>query len=205
MIFKRRDKVSYMIQFKEMFIPKKGWRRAIEYFAHRIKRLPDTPHKITLGLTCGIFTSFLPIFGFHFFIAGLLAYLFKGNILASIFGTFFGNPLTFPIIATLSVNFGQFILGQNLSDFQSLFDNSVKVFDAIWLGLKAIFGVGVSDWGLVIEFGSEIFFPYLIGGIFLGSSTAAFSYFILHPILVAYQKSRRKKKLKKMKINRQFK
>jgi hypothetical protein len=110
MIFKRRDKVSFIKQFKEIFMPKKGWRRALEYFVYRIKRLPDTSHKIALGLICGIFTSFLPLFGGHFFTAALLAYLFKGNIIASIFGTFFGNPLTFPIIATCSVNFGQFIL-----------------------------------------------------------------------------------------------
>ena len=32
----------------------------------------------------------------------------RANVLASILGTFFGNPITFPFIAAISVRFGNF-------------------------------------------------------------------------------------------------
>ena len=202
MIFKRREKVSYFVQFKESFLPRTGWKRAIEYFAIRIKRLPDSPHKIALGLTCGIFACFLPIFGFHFLIAAILAYLVNGNIVAAIFGTFFGNPVTFPLIASFSINLGQRLLGQELIDVESLLEKCVKFFDALWRGFKAIFGYGKSDWKLVFDFASEIFFPYLVGGFLLGFVTALTSYVVLRPMILAYQLRRRNRKLRKLKMKR---
>ena len=30
---------------------------------HRVRRLPDTPHRIALGFACGVFVSFTPFFG----------------------------------------------------------------------------------------------------------------------------------------------
>ena len=98
MVFKRRDKRSWLSLTRDAVYPKKGWRRAIEYVGIRIKRLPDTPHKIALGFACGVFVSFSPLFGLHFLYAGLIALILRGNILAAFLGTFAGNPLTFPII-----------------------------------------------------------------------------------------------------------
>ena len=94
MIFKRRDKRLTLSRFKDFFIPRKGWRRAVDYIIYRVKRLPDTPHKIAIGLAIGVFCSFTPFFGLHIFLAALLAYLCKGNIVAALLGTFFGNPIT---------------------------------------------------------------------------------------------------------------
>ena len=61
----------------------------------------------------GIFVCYTPFYGFHFVLAGVLAYLMRGNILAALLATFYGNPLTFPIIATVSVELGSWMLGLN--------------------------------------------------------------------------------------------
>ena len=110
MVFKRKKKLTIFKNLKSLFFPERGWRRAIEYISHRIRRLPDTPHRIALGLSFGVLASFSPLFGFHFLLGAFLAYLFSANVFASILGTFFGNPITFPFIAAISVRTGSFVL-----------------------------------------------------------------------------------------------
>ena len=93
---------------------------AIEYLGHRVRRLPDTPHRIALGFACGVFASFTPFFGLHFVLAAVLAGLLRGNIVAALIGTVAGNPLTFPLIASVSLGLGRRILGYGASgrDFE---------------------------------------------------------------------------------------
>ena len=85
----------------EFFYPRGGWYRAAQYVRHRLRRLPDQPQRIARGIWAGVFASFTPFYGLHFLSAFLIAKVMRGNILAAILGTFFGNPITFPIIAAL--------------------------------------------------------------------------------------------------------
>ena len=111
MVFKRRNPRSWLQFLADGFYPKGGWSRAVSYVVHRLRRLPDAPHKIARGIAVGVFVSFTPFFGFHFVFAAVFAFLLQGNILASLLATFVGNPLTFPIIATVSLELGNWMLG----------------------------------------------------------------------------------------------
>ena len=199
MIFKRRDKRLTLSRFKDFIIPRKGWRRAVDYIIHRVKRLPDTPHKIAIGLAIGVFCSFTPFFGLHIFLAALLAYLCKGNIVAALLGTFFGNPITWPFIAAFSVKLGQMILGHPTQNFEASLEQILEAVNAFMRGLISLFGYGKSDWMLVYDFMKELFFPYLIGGFILGLIIALISYFIFRPIIYAYKVAKAKKKSKELK------
>ena len=86
-MFKRRTPLSYLQWFKEGVYPRSGWRRVLNYTSYRLKRLPDTPHRISLGFACGAFASFSPLFGLHFFLAAFLAIILRGNVLSSLMGT----------------------------------------------------------------------------------------------------------------------
>ena len=94
-MFKRRDKRPALKVVVDVLYPKGGWSRAFQYIKVRLKRLPDPPEKVARGIWAGVFTTFTPLYGFHFFIAILIARVFQGNILAALLGTFFGNPLTY--------------------------------------------------------------------------------------------------------------
>jgi len=201
MIFKRRDKRLTFGRLKELLLPKKGWRRALDYFIHRVKRIPDTPHKIAIGIATGVFCSFTPFFGLHFFLAAFVAYIFKGNIVAALFGTFFGNPVTWPFIASFSVKLGQIILGYPVTNFETFLDHFVEASDATIQGVKSLFGYGESDWALLYGFFRELFLPYFIGGFVLGLIAALFTYFVFRPIIYAYKVTRKKKKYKKFNKN----
>ena len=110
--------------------PRKGWRRGYLYLGKRVQRLPDSPHRIALGFACGVMASFTPFFGFHFVIAAALAFITRGNILASAIGTFVGNPLTFPFIAGTAMYLGHRITGIGLEFQNHIFTclNSSAVF-----------------------------------------------------------------------------
>ena len=198
MIFKRRDKRLTFVRLREIMLPKKGLSRAAGYFIHRVKRLPDTPHKIAIGIATGVFCSFTPFFGLHFFLAAFMTYLFKGNMVAALLGTFFGNPITWPFIASFSVKLGQIMLGQTVTNFETFWEQFIAASDAIINGFKAFVGSGESDWNLVYNFLSEIFIPYFLGGFVLGVISASLSYFIFRPIIYAYKVTRNKKKFKKV-------
>lgn len=116
MLFGRRDKPDIAERIRVFFWPRRGWVRSSRYVLKRILRLSGTPHAIALGVGAGVFASFTPLIGFHFILAGLVAWMIGGNLIASAFGTFVGNPFTFPFIWASTFTLGNKILGVNSSN-----------------------------------------------------------------------------------------
>ncbi len=193
MIFKRRDPKPTLRAMAEFLWPRGGWARAFHYVKHRMRRLPDSPERIARGVWAGVFITFTPLFGMHFIAAALLARVMKGNILASLMGTFVGNPVTFVFIALSSLKTGHLILGTELEDGE-LRALSHKFGDAgsdLWHNFISIFTEAQMDWSGLTIFSREVFYPYLIGGIVPGVICATTAYYLAVPLLYAYQKRRR--------------
>ena len=110
MVFKRRTPRTWLQVIAEGFWPRGGWNRAVYYVVHRLRRLPDPPHRIARGIAAGVFVCFTPFFGFHFFLATLLAIIMQGNIFAALMATFVGNPLTFPFWIWIANRVGHKVL-----------------------------------------------------------------------------------------------
>jgi uncharacterized protein (DUF2062 family) len=186
----------------ELIWPRGGWGRAAQYVKHRVRRLPDTPEKISRGIWAGVFTSFTPFYGLHFIIAGFLAMVMRGNILASLMATFFGNPLTYIPIAYSALVTGHWLLGTrldlallegprdpNLCSIGCQFNNAGS---DLLHNFKAIFTDERAHWSGLLDFNSEVFYPYLVGGIIPGIIVATIAYAVCVPVIRAYQNSRRK-------------
>jgi len=170
MIFKRRDKPPFRDRLREFVYPRKGMWRGLDYIRKRLHRLPDSPHRIALGFACGAFASFTPFFGFHIILAAGLGWLARGNVLAAVFGTIVGNPISFPFIAAASLETGWWILGTSGGSTGS--DFSV---------------------GWLLDNIEQIFLPYLVGGVLPGLLAGVISYWTIGPIVAAYQKRRRRR------------
>lgn len=201
MVFKRRDKPPLLSRLREWFYPRRGYRRGIEYLGHRVRRLPDTPHRIALGFACGAFVSFTPLFGFHLFIGAGLAWALRGNIFASVIGTLVGNPLTTPIIAALSLTLGRRILGHGVSgrDFGRIAEAFSQAAVGIWESTLSLFGFGHAQWGKLNLFFYDMVWPYLVGGLLPGIVTAIACYYLVRPLVAAYQARRRVTMLRRAK------
>jgi uncharacterized protein (DUF2062 family) len=173
MIFKRRDRLPFWVRVKGLFAPKKGWRRGFQYIGRRVQRLPDTPHNIALGFAFGAFASFTPLFTMHIALAMALSWIFRSNLIAAAFGTVVGNPFTFPFIAAGALRIGNWMLRKE--------DGVEEVGHLTLAYVREHF----------LDFFLSIFLPYLVGGIIPGIICAAVCYYLLRPVVAAYQKRRR--------------
>ena len=191
-MFRRRDPRSYSRIAREAFWPRGGWARAASYVKHRLRRLPDPPRRVARGVAAGVLASFTPLFGFHFLVAAVLAKLARGNILASLLGTFFGNPLTFPFIAWSSLEFGHFLLGRTMGEraHGSIWDAFTGAWGDLWFNLRAVFTPAEMRWGGLDVFWHDVFVPYAVGGVAPGLVCAVVAYWLMVPIVTAYQKRR---------------
>ena len=202
MVFKRRDRRSIISILIRFFWPKGGWKRAFHYVQYRLRRLPDSSQKISRGIWAGLFTTFTPFYGLHFLTAAIIARLLKGNILAAILATFFGNPLTYVPIGVVSLQTGHFFLGTDYTPPGEGGKSILKKFIDAGADLQQnllAFVKGVdADWSRLEIFYQEVFFPYMIGGIIPGLIMASLGYYLSEPIIRAYQNRRKGFILKKI-------
>ena len=111
-MFRRRQSQSVLARLRSILWPERGFRRLFAYLLQRIARMPGSTMSISIGLACGVSVSMTPFLGFHFALVAFMAYLLRGNILASAIGTVVGNPWTFPFILALDFEIGGLMLGQ---------------------------------------------------------------------------------------------
>lgn len=196
MVFKRRDKRSWGRVMAEGLWPRGGWTRAAHYMKHRLRRLPDAPHRIARGVLAGVFISFTPLFGLHFGGAALLAYIMRGNIIASLMATFVGNPITFPFIAGFSVELGNYLLGHpGVMSPLEIFTDFGQASIEFWNNITSLFNDSTAHWDRLHRFFFRVYLPFLLGGTVLGIFSGVAGYYISLPVILAYQ-NRRKKKLR---------
>ena len=166
-MFRRRTPLTRLNQIRSFIWPERGFRRLFAYFFQRVVRMPGTSVSIAAGLASGVAASFTPFIGLHLLIAALLAILFRGNVLASAIGTFFGNPWTFLFIWVSDYRLGLWLLQQSgygekldVLSFQQLTDVMTTVIKFF------TFSTGV-DWRQLTMSMEQVFLPMAIGGMFL--------------------------------------
>ena len=191
MVFRRRDRRPIWRIIFEFFWPRGGWARAAQYVKHRVRRLPDTPEKIGRGVWAGVFVTFTPFFGLHFIISLLIARLMRGNLVAALLATFFGNPLTYIPIAATSLWFGHWLLGQSPAKI----DLNAEISSA-WLdilhNIRAVFTPEAMQWDGLRAFYDTTFFPFMVGSVIPGIVAATIAYYVVVRLIHVYQNRRRK-------------
>ncbi len=185
MLFKRRDKETALERLRAWAWPRRSWKRSVAYVWRRVTRLAGSPHAIAIGFSVGIMASFTPYMGFHFIVAALLAVLVGGNLLASAFGTFAGNPITFPFIWLATYNFGSLIMGREAAESIDL-----SLPKGFWLSILHNPQMAFQQfWDVVGPF----LVPMTVGGIPLGIVAAVIGYFPIRSTVRSFQDRRRQK------------
>lgn len=174
MLFKRRNKPQFRERMRVAVWPRRTWARSFRYVAKRVLRLSATPHAVAAGFAAGALASITPFVGLHFILAGVLAYVTGGNLLASAFGTVVGNPLTFPFIWAGTYRLGSWILG---------FDGQAP--PPIEIGP----GMFEHSWEALIP----MIKPMLVGAVPIGIIVWFVGYTVVRSLVRTYQEGRRTK------------
>ncbi|MGH6826437.1 DUF2062 domain-containing protein [Methyloceanibacter sp.] len=172
MLFKRRQTESLLERVRIHMWPRRSWGRSSRYVVYRLRRLSATPHAIALGFAAGTFAAVTPFIGTHMVMAALLAWIIGGSIVASVLGTFLGNPLTYPFLWYASYAVGNALLGgkatkKTIDLSHGVFQSS---FEHLWPILK----------------------PMSLGCLPVGIAMATACYFLVRPMVEAYQHRRRR-------------
>jgi len=114
-------------------------KRATLFYFLKLIRVKDSKDKLAVGFACGSMVSFTPFIGFHFLLAIIFAYLFRGNIVASLIGTFVGNPFTFPFIWIFIYKVGNIFFKNDKTfslefTFQGLFNQGYDILIPMLIG-----------------------------------------------------------------------
>jgi len=173
MIFKRREKETLFCKLRNIIWPKMGWKRTVIYYKHRVLRLPHSTQDIALGLASGCVVSWTPTFPFHIMQCYVFCKIFRANFPASLLGTVFGNPWSFPILFMVSYHVG------------NLFLNLTGLDDAVVLlfGETDLF----KEDGVIIE----KYIPTLIGGYIMALLTFPLFYYGFYYMVTAGRASQR--------------
>ena len=129
----------------------------------------------------------------------------RGNILAGLLATFFGNPLTYVPIGIVSLQTGYWLLGMRpRRDVDTgLGRKFASAGEDLWHNFLAIFTDRTSEWTNLMRFYDEVFFPYLVGGLLPGVISATAAYYVSASLVRAYQNRRKKllrAKLEKLQV-----
>ena len=111
-------------------------------------------------------------------------------MLAALLATFVGNPITFPIIAAISMEIGSYLLGVRSLPLPLVLGSFSEAANDLWHNLVAIFTTDTAHWAGLVRFWERVFLPYLVGGLFPGLVAGVASYFLANPVIAAYQKAR---------------
>ena len=194
-MFKRAKPETWAIWARQQIYPKGGIKRAVVYLWHRLRRLPDPPHRVARGVFVGVFANFPPVFfGIQMPVAALRAWALRGNGLAAVLGTLLSNPITTPIIALVSLHLGHWMLGTSDSvSVNGVFAAFAAAGQDLWHNLRAAFSDETAHWEGLVLFWHRIYFPYLIGSILPGLVTSALCAWATLPLVTAAQTLRRKR------------
>ncbi len=81
------------------------------HYLRRLLALDDTPERIALAFSLGVFLAFSPLLGFHTILGLTIAFVFGLNRAAVLIGVFVNNPWTIVPIYTAGAYLGWYLFG----------------------------------------------------------------------------------------------
>lgn len=191
MLFRRRKPISFIERIRLWLWPRRSFSRSLRYYGKRLLRISATPHQVALGLAIGVFAASSPFVGLHIILAGIVAWLLRGNIAAAILGTILSNPLTFLPIVMADYKIGHMLLSTfgnvqaiPLSEIRQMFD-----------------GLSLSQaWSSLLEAWEPVMMPIILGGVVLGAILGSLSYVCAYRATFQFQKHHKEKMAEKLKL-----
>ena len=181
MLFKRRHSPNFSQRVRVWLWPRRSWSRSARYVLHRIARLRANPHSLALGCAAGVFAACTPLIGGQIVLAVLLALTLRANVPAAVLATFFGNPLSWPIIWAATYVTGAHMIGEGAA--ASVGDLQSRV-DVLW---NAMLGQSPEIVAASAAFIWPIFKPMLADSLPIGLAAGILIYYMMRTAAGAVQ------------------
>jgi uncharacterized protein len=138
-------------------------------FYHKFLSLKGEPKKIAMGFAMGVFVGVTPTIPFHTGLLVALGLLSRQNITSAYIGAWaISNPLTVAPFYVLEYQIGKYLLGMH--------ETRLVLQDYSFMS--------------ILDFGWDVTFPLLTGGIILAPFFAVPAYFVAHRMIVAMRRKR---------------
>ncbi len=144
---------------------KQQWRKAYDRFL----AIRGEPREIALGFALGLYIGMTPLMGVQMIIAVFFATLFKVNRISAAVGVWISNPLTVPVLYSMTYYAGALVLGV---------EDSVRFST----------GSGIDFFVSLIKNSPVIFLAMFAGGAILGIPVAVAGYFFSKAAIIKYRK-----------------
>lgn len=184
MLFKRRMPPSIAERIRVWLWPRRSWSRSLRYVLYRIVRLRTNPHALALGCAAGVFAACTPLIGGQIVLAVLLAFTLRANVPAAILATFFGNPLSWPVIWAATYVAGAHLIGEG--SIASVGELQSRV-DILW---EAVLGQSPEMVAAAAAFIWPVFKPMLAGSLPIGLAAGILIYYMMRAAARAVQQRR---------------
>ncbi len=153
-------------------------RKTRDFIIHRVLMLDDTPHRIALGVSIGMFWTFMPVIGLQMILTGVTSIALRANKLVGMPFVWISNPATIIPCYVPSLFLGQWMLGKPVGEFAALnkaFEFEGGPFDTAQQWLEAVWSVA-----------GELFLGCFVVALII----AVASYFGFYRGIIAYRKFR---------------
>ena len=127
----------------------------------------ETPHRIALAFSVGVFIAFSPLLGLHTVLAVFLAWGFRLNKIALFLGAFLNNPWTFAPITLGSVWVGANICCDNVKPVRVLWESPTFQ-----------------------ELKTHLAYPFILGSVLISLITSVLAYLVMYSVILQYRKVR---------------
>ena len=152
--------------------------RIIRFYILLLVRKKDTAESIAHGMGIGVLVGMLPIIPFQTVIAVVVCSVFKSNKFAGVIGTnIFTNAINAPITFYLLHFLGKPFLHTEI-DYQQLKDLIINF-----------------SFSKIAEFGIDLYFEIIIGGIIVGAIFYPISYYTTFYAVSKFRNRRKKKEI----------
>ena len=137
--------------------------RRLRHLAQLVLQVEDSPQRVALAFSLGVFIAFFPLLGTHTAVALILAFAFRLNRVAVLAGAWTNNPWTIGPMLTTGTLVGCALLGV-----------SPKTLGAVdWsLSGRAFYG------SLAAGFG-PLLWPFVVGNLVTGIIAGCASFFVV--------------------------
>ena len=172
-----------------------SYNKLVRIIKFRILHANDSPHRISLGVSLGLFLACMPIFGLHILIALGLCIILRANKLAALLCVWVSNPFTLVPIYYSDYFIGRAVLKSFNRGGEVAVDTQVHaMFSQLSPGVFFSRFFEVEFWNGILRWIGQIGPELWLGAFIIGFLISTAAYLLTYYFIVQHRKKSRRRR-----------